>query len=227
VKNGVAAHHRASPMITLTDTLMKQCGALRAPLDIEAAIESHRSELTRYCRRKLGSQFDAEDAVQETLLRAWRSADRLQTPLALRSWLYRIAGNVCTDSVNRRARQPIPTDDYGEQLEHAAELDPAEIVFTREDLRLALTAAVHQLPPRQRAVLLLREILCWRAAEVADFLATSVAAVNSALQRAHATLDSNEPERAPVTEDESRRTLVARYLTAFDADDVDTIVALS
>src|SRR5579871_6861393 len=128
-------------------------------------IESHRPELTRYCTRKLGSRFDAEDAVQETLIRAWRSADRLQEPAALRAWLYRIAGNVCIDSANRLARQPVPTDVPGEPMGAVAEPDPADVVLTREELRLALTVAVDRLPPRQRAVLLLREILCWPAAE--------------------------------------------------------------
>src|SRR5947209_7862125 len=157
---------------------------MNTQLEMDMAIESHRPELTRYCRRKLGSQFDAEDAVQETLMRAWRSSDRLQQPAALRSWLYRIAGNVCADSVHRRSRDPVPTEECGELLEHPEALDPAVLVCTREDLRLALTAAVHHLPPRQRAVFVLREILGWRAVEVAEFLATSVTAVNSALQRA-------------------------------------------
>jgi RNA polymerase sigma-70 factor, ECF subfamily len=214
-------------MIVRTETTMTQSPAVRARLDLEAAIASHRPELTRYCRRILGSPVDAEDAVQETLLRAWRSADGLQEPAAFRSWLYRIAGNVCIDSVNLRARQPIPTDDCREPLYHAAAVDPAELVLTHEELRLALTAAVHRLPPRQRAVLLLREILCWRAAEVADFLATSVAAVNSALQRAHATLNSCEPERLTAADMHSRRGLVMRYLTAFEADDVEALAALS
>jgi RNA polymerase sigma-70 factor, ECF subfamily len=201
-------------------------------IDIDAAIESHRSELTRYCRRKLGSHFDAEDAVQETLVRAWRSADRLQQPTALRPWLYRIAGNVCIDSANRRTREPEPTEDCRQPLDHpadlgSADLDPAVLVLTREDLRLAITAAVHHLPPRQWAVLVLREILCWRAVEVAEFLATTVAAVNSALQRAHATLEANAPERLAVTPDESRRRLIGRYLRAVEADDVDALVALS
>ncbi len=192
-----------------------------------AAIESHRKELTRYCARRLGSRYDAEDAVQETLLRAWRSADRLHNPDALRSWLYRIAGNVCIDSSYRGARQPVPTSDCSEPLGHVVEPDPAELVLTREDLRLALTAAVHRLPPRQRAVLMLREILCWPAAEVADFMTTSVAAVNSALQRAHATLERTAREQLPSGEDEIGDGLVRRYLGAFEEDDVDALTTLS
>lgn len=199
---------------------------IHSPDEIETTIESHRAELTRYCSWKLGSQFDAEDAVQETLVRAWRSADRLQQPAALRSWLYRIAGNVCIDAANWRSRQPPPTDDCPEELHLAADLDPAVVALTHEDLRLAVTA-VQCLPPRQRAVLLLRDILCWSAAEVAEFLATTVAAVNSALQRAHATLEGHDPNRAVDVDDPGRDRLVSRYLAAFEADDVDTLIALS
>jgi RNA polymerase sigma-70 factor, ECF subfamily len=157
---------------------------------LETAIESNRSELKAYCRRTLGSPFDADDAVQETLLRAWRSVDGLHEHAALRPWLYRIASNVCIDAINRRARQPVPTDEWEVQFAHASLPDPAELVLTREDVQLALTAVVDRLPQRQRTVLLLRDVLCFRAAEVADLLSTSVAAVNSALQRAHATLDA-------------------------------------
>jgi RNA polymerase sigma-70 factor, ECF subfamily len=189
-------------------------------------IESHRPELTRYCARKLGSQFDAEDAVQETLIRAWRSADRLQEPAALRPWLYRIAGNVCIDSANRLARLPVPTEEQLEPRDRVPEPDPAELALARENLQLALTAMVDCLPPRQRAVLVLREILCWRAAEVADVLATTVAAVNSALQRAHATLDGGVPD-PPAADDAAHRQCVARYLIAFASDDVDALAALS
>jgi RNA polymerase sigma-70 factor (ECF subfamily) len=194
--------------------------------EFETTMESHRDELTRYCRWKLGSHFDAEDAVQETLLRAWRSADHLRQPAALRSWLYRIAGNVCTDAGKCRSRQPVPTDDCPEQLYLDADLDPATIALTHEDLRLALTA-VQCLPPRQRAVLLLRDILCWSAAEVADLLATTVAAVNSALQRAHATLEGHDPDRGLAVDDTERHQLVARYLAALEADDVGTVIALT
>lgn len=191
-----------------------------------AVIESHRSELTRYCTRRLGSRFDAEDAVQETLLRAWRSAHRLREPASLRAWLYRIAGNVCIDSAQRLARQPLPTADCGEPLGGAVAPDPAELALMREELRLAIMVAVHRLPPRQRAVLLMREILCWSAPEVADRLATSVAAVNSALQRAHATLARTDPKQL-ATGGESQGGLVTFYLRALEADDVDALAALS
>jgi RNA polymerase sigma-70 factor (ECF subfamily) len=148
-------------------------------------IESHRSELKAYCRRMLGSSFDAEDAVQETLLRAWRAADTFQGRAALRSWLYRIATNVCIDAARRRSRDPIPAEECA--CETLAP-DPAEIALAHEDLRLALAVAAHRLPPRQRAVLFLRDGLGWRAADVAELLDMTVTAVNSALQRAHATL---------------------------------------
>jgi RNA polymerase sigma-70 factor (ECF subfamily) len=196
-------------------------------LGLEHQIESHRSELKGYCARMLGSAFDADDAVQETLLRAWRSADRYEGRATLRSWLYRIATNVCIDAINRRSRQPLPTDDYEEPFDHTPEPDPEELALRREDLRLALTAAVHQLPQRQRAVLLLRDILCWRATEVAELLETSVAGVNSTLQRAHARLDSSDHSSATATSDETRCGLVARYLAAFETDDVDGLAALS
>ena len=164
-------------------------------LALTNGIESHRRELKVYCHRMLGSPFDAEDAVQETLLRAWRAADSFQGRSALRSWLYRIATNVCIDAAKRRSREPIPTDEWTESVCETLELDPAEIALAREDLRLAVTVAVQRLPPRQRAVLFLRDGLDWRAAEVAELLDMSVAAVNSALQRAHATLAARELER--------------------------------
>jgi RNA polymerase sigma-70 factor, ECF subfamily len=194
---------------------------------LETVIESHRAELARYCRRMLRSDADAEDAVQETLLRAWCSAGQLREPASARSWLYRIAGNVCVDLMKRRARRPIPTDECPEPTEGAAELDPEGLLLAREDLRLALYAAVYRLPPRQRAVFLLREILCWRAAEIAEFLDMSVPAVNSALQRAHATLSRHDRESLVATEDDSRHRVVARYLSAFAADDVDAFAPLS
>jgi RNA polymerase sigma-70 factor, ECF subfamily len=159
-------------------------------LDVEDGIESYRPELKAHCGRILGSPFDAEDAVQETLLRAWRSAGSFQGRCSVRSWLYRIATNVCIDAANQRSRRPIPTDQWRESLDEATEPDPAELVMTREDVKLALTAAAHHLPPRQCSVLLLRDVFCWRAAEVAELLDTSVAAINSALQRAHATVDA-------------------------------------
>ena len=157
-------------------------------------IEAHRSELRVHCRRLLGCSFEAEDAVQETFLRAWRGADKFEGRSAVRTWLYRIATNVCTDMNHRRARLGVPTEDYPDIPAPHAEVDPAEIAVVREQVQLALTAAMRTLPPKQRSVLVLRDVLSWRSAEVAELLGMSVVAVNSALQRARATLDAREPE---------------------------------
>src|SRR6186713_884443 len=182
-----------------------------ATLGIEQQLEAYRVELTGYCYRMLGS-VDAEDAAQETFIRAWRSIDRFEGRSALRSWLYRIATNVCLDMLDARKRRARPMDlgpagaPVVENLRTpdqlwiepmpdglvVAEGDPAEIVAGRESVRLAFVAALQQLPARQRAVLILCEVLRWKASEVAELLETSVASVNSALQRARATLEAAE-----------------------------------
>jgi RNA polymerase sigma-70 factor (ECF subfamily) len=211
-------------------------------------LERHRRELTAYCYRMLGSPFEAEDAVQETLLRAWRSIERFEGRSSLRSWLYRIATNVCLDLLSGKQRRARPMDlggarspdgPIGEILPEVtwiepipdapllAEQDPAAVAQSRETIRLAFVAALQHLPPRQRAALILCEVLHWKAAEVAELLDTSVAAINSALQRARATLDATETRDAgqgSLSEHDSD--LLARYVDAFQRYDMDALTAL-
>jgi RNA polymerase sigma-70 factor, ECF subfamily len=220
------------------------------PSGLEHQLEQHRGELTGYCYRMLGSPFEAEDAVQETMLRAWRGHERFEGRSALRSWLYRIATNVCFDMTAGRARRARPMDLGGAQAPEAANLnvlpevtwiepipgsmlapqdDPAEAAMAHETVRLAFVAALQHLAPRQRAVLILCEVLRWQAKEVAELLDTSVASVNSALQRARATLQasdvsSSDPE--PVSMDGTQRELLTRYVEAFEAYDLDALTAL-
>ncbi|HET6868122.1 MAG TPA: sigma-70 family RNA polymerase sigma factor [Solirubrobacteraceae bacterium] len=188
----------------------------------------HRAELTAYCHRMLGSSVDAEDAVQETFLRAWRASGRFEGRASLRTWLYRIATNVCLDAIGRSARQPVPVEEVPEAAADPGRgPDPCDRVLAREAARYAILTAVGILPPRQRAVLLLRDVLSWRAAEVADLLGTTTAAVNSALQRAHTALDAVISEDMIDVCDVAERELVDRYLVAFADDDIDTLVALA
>jgi RNA polymerase sigma-70 factor, ECF subfamily len=209
--------------------------------ELERELESYRRELTGYCYRMLGSAFDAEDAVQETMVRAWRGLDRFEGRAALRSWLYRIATNVCLDMLNGKERRirplelgdpggldsPLTTRGEASWLEPIP-ADPAEVAEERETLKLAFVAALQHLPPQQRAVLILREALRWRANEVAQLLETSVASVNSSLQRARASLEvcdlaASEPLK-PL--DEEQQDLLRRYVAAFEAYDMDAITAL-
>ena len=216
---------------------------------LEQELEQHRVELTGYCYRMLGSAFDADDAVQETFLRAWRGFDRFEGRAAVRSWLYRIATNVCLDMLNGRERRARPMDLGPAQAPVAESLntlpettwiqpmpdglvvpdgDPAEVATARETIRLAFVAALQHLPPRQRAVLLLCEVLRWQASEVAELLETSVASVNSALQRARATLDSTNATSAetPPSVDEVDTDLLSRYVKAFEDYDMDALTSL-
>jgi RNA polymerase sigma-70 factor (ECF subfamily) len=213
-------------------------------------LEQHRRALTAYCYRMLGSPFEAEDAVQDTLVRAWRSLDRFEGRAALRSWLYRIATNVCLDMLNGRQRRARPMDlgparspdgPIGEILPEVTWIepvpdgrvmpdgDPADVAASRETIRLAFVAALQHLPPRQRAVLILCEVLNWRASEVAELLDTSVAAVNSALQRARATLEARDltaSDAEPSALDEPDRELLARYVEAFERYDMEALTSL-
>lgn len=218
---------------------------------IEQDLERLRPALTGYCYRMLGSGFEAEDATQETLMRAWKRADTLAERAALKSWLFRIATNVCLDQIEGRKRRARPVDlsaegsadaPLGAPLAESSwilpiadsqvadpDADPATQAAERESLRLAFVAALQHLPARQRVVLVLREVLRWSAQEVADLLETSVASVNSALQRARATLDelALEDADAPARpSDEDERRLLEQYLDAFAEYDVDRIVAL-
>jgi RNA polymerase sigma-70 factor, ECF subfamily len=187
----------------------------------------HRGELTAYCRRMLGSSFEAEDAVQETFLRAWRASGQFEARASLRSWLYRIATNVCYDALGKAARRPVPVAELPEPVDAWGEKDPSERVLARERLRLAILAAVGNLPDRQRAVLLLRDALSWRASEVAELLGTTTAGVNSTLQRAHSALDAVDLEKLAQAAHGPDSDLVERYLAAFADDDIDSLVSLS
>jgi RNA polymerase sigma-70 factor, ECF subfamily len=220
-----------------------------SPGGLESQLEDYRRELTGYCYRMLGSAFDAEDAVQETMVRAWRSLDRFEGRAALKSWLYRIATNVCLDMLGGKERRIRPlelgapggieselsTRPATEWLEPipdnrvvVADGDPAQVTEERETLRLAFVAALQHLPPQQRAVLILREVLRWRANEVAELLETSVASVNSALQRARASLDSSEitPSDPLQPLDEEQQELLQRYVAAFEQYDMDALTSL-
>src|SRR5438067_103623 len=211
-------------------------------------LEPYRRELTAYCYRMLGSPFDAEDAVQDAFVRAWRSRDRFEGRAAMRSWLYRIATNVCLDVLKGKERRARPMD-LGPSVEPveanlnvpaevtwlepiplhliAPEPDPAEAAVQNESIRLAFVAALQHLPARQRAVLILREVLRWQATEVAELLDTSVASVNSALQRARATLAERDLDETDVrTGDADQQALLARYVDAFERYDIESLVQL-
>ncbi len=220
--------------------------------DLDTTLERYRVELTGYCYRMLGSSFEAEDAVQDTMIRAWRSYDKFEGRSSLRSWLYRIATNVCLDMLtagNKRARPmdltestplaqaalvPRPDSTWLEPMPDSRVLptpaDPAEAAVAKESVRLAFMAALQQLPARQRAVLILREVLAWKASEVAELLGTSVASVNSALQRARATLAERRQPGADASVsdrlDGEQQKLLERYVAAFEGYDMSALTAL-
>jgi len=237
----------------MTDLVVEsvRTGTVQLPeTDLDARLEGHRRELTAYAYRMLGSAFEAEDAVQETLLRAWRGFDRFEGRSELRSWLYRICTNVCLTMLKARQRRALPIDlgpagsaagPLGAPLPEtawiepipddrvmAANADPADVAVARESIRLAFVAALQHLPPRQRAVLILREVLRWRATEVAELLNTSVASVNSALQRARASMAAaNVADSGPAEPmDVQQQALLARYVDAFERYDMDALTSL-
>jgi RNA polymerase sigma-70 factor, ECF subfamily len=224
--------------------------AVAGSKELELELEQHRAELTAYAYRMLGSGFEAEDAVQEGFLRAWKSLDRFEGRSSLRSWLYSIVTNVCLDMLGGKERRtrpmdlaparsadvplpdalpenvfvlPIPDDRVVPESG-----DPSEVLEARESIRLAFIAALQHLPPRQRAVLILREVLRWKASEVAELLDTSVASVNSALQRARATLASVRIDDAETLQpaDDDQRALLARYVDAFERYDMESLTSL-
>jgi len=213
-----------------------------------ADLEAHRASLTGHCYRMLGSAADADDAVQETIVRAWRSLDRFEGRASLRTWLHRIATNVCLDTLSDGARRMRPFEERpATAVEHAtldtrerthwlepipdaralpADADPFQLAVLRQSIRLAFVAALQHLPPRQRAVLLLTEVLGWSAAEVAESLEMTVAAVNSSLQRARATVAARNGYASPAALEEEQADLLERYVAAFQSYDVDALVSL-
>src|SRR5829696_3958287 len=218
-----------------------------------ALLETYRPALTGHCYRMLGSVLDAEDAVQEAMLRAWKSLDRFNERSSLKTWLYRIATNVCLDTLSATSRQRIrpleisvapgtvtpemelpqrSRESWVEPIPDRLALPaddahtPEERAILKESIRLAFVAALQYLPPRQRAVLLLTQVLNWSAAETAQGLGMSVAAVNSALQRARATLDTRNPAVVPRALSEEQARLVERYVAAFERYDVSALTAL-
>jgi RNA polymerase sigma-70 factor (ECF subfamily) len=217
---------------------------------LEQSLELHRPELTRHCYRMLGSNFEAEDAVQETLLRAWRSFSSFEGRASVRSWLYHIATNVCLDMQQRAKRRPRPIDlgparspddrlsaslseeMWIEQIPDAraarANGDPAEAAEMRETIQLALVAALQYLPPKQRAVLILKDVLRWKADEVATLLGTTVQSVNSALQRARSTIANRNSDagESPDGMDDRKKALLARYVDAFERYDMEALTSL-
>ena len=209
--------------------------------DFPALTERYQRELLAHCYRMSGSVHEAEDLVQETLIRAWKSADTFQGRSSVRTWLYRIATNVCLTNLEGRPRRPLPaglgTEDQiaGDALETGHEVpwlepvpDAAVLVAEKDTIRLAFVAALQHLPTRQRAVLILRDVLRWSAAETAEALDTTTAAVNSALQRAHAVMADKQPDPDTVTDEltPAQRMLLDQYVEAFWRKDIDAIVSM-
>ena len=224
--------------------------AMLGSADFALLTDPYRPELLAYCYRMLGSVHDAEDQLQEILVRAWRSYGQFEGRASVRTWLYRIATNSCLRALENRSRRPLPAglggpadpdgapdpartevrwlEPFPDVLLDAESADPAAIVTSRQDLRLALIAALQYLPGRQRSVLILRDVLMWRAAEVAELLGISTVAVNSVLQRARAGLRNADPVRDEVREpaDVRQRALVDQYAAAIENADVTALMRL-
>ena len=220
-------------MRTQTETAEQQGLIAAAQAGDERAfrqlVEPHRRALEVHCYRMLGSPQDAEDVVQETLMRAWKTLDRFERRSSIETWLYRIATNASLDELERRPRRPEPVYPYpDERLEEAgaAVVDPAARYAVREGVELAFLTAIQKLPGRQRAILILRDVLGWTSPEVAELLDSTVAAVNSGLQRARAAVDGELPARSRTAASPSHRKLLAGYIDAWDRVDIDGLVAL-
>ena len=198
-------------------------------VDLEHAFTQHRVELKVYCARMLGSTADAEDAVQDTLVRGWRHFDRFEGRSSVKSWLYRIATNVCHDMLRRRQRRPAPVDLADDGIAAATYDDPrpgpAEVVVERDAIRRAFVAALGHIPPRQHAVVILRDVLVWNAAEVAELLDTTPTAVNSMHQRARYTLAARASARSPRRDGVDDK-LVNRYVDVLARYDLPELVSL-
>ena len=250
-RSGPAGHNGPVTELAQPSAATSSVPTVGSPSDAAFAdLERFRVELTAYCYRMLGAAFEAEDAVQETFIRAWRGLASFEGRASIRSWLYRIATNVCLDMLGASQRRARPVD-LNPALSADAPLDaglpgtawiepvpdgrvvsgsgdPADVAVARESIRLAFVAALQNLPPRQRAVLILREVLHWRADEVAELLETTVASVNSALQRARATLGSRNldaAEPAPPLDD-AKQALLDRYVQAFESYDMSALTSL-
>jgi RNA polymerase sigma-70 factor, ECF subfamily len=221
----------AAPALTETTDerrllALAQAGDERAFREL---VEPRRRALEVHCYRMLGSPHDAEDIVQETLMRAWRTLERFERRASIDTWLYRIATNACLDELERRPRRPVPVDPYPDDRLAAAEtpiVDPAARYAAREGVELAFLTAIQRLPGRQRAILVLRDVLGWTAPEVAELLESTVAAVNSGLQRARATIDAELPASSPTAAAPSQRALLAEYVEAWERADIDGLVSL-
>jgi RNA polymerase sigma-70 factor (ECF subfamily) len=213
----------------LDQRLLLACAQAGDERAFRRLVEPYRHALEVHCYRMLGSAQDAEDLVQETLLRAWRALERFEPRVQFQTWLYRIATNACLDELERRPRRPEPIDPFPDRPSDetaSPTYDPAARYAIREGMELALLRAIQKLPGRQRAVLIFRDVLGWTAPEVAEILESTVASVTSALQRARASIEQELPARATTKADPAERELLHRYVAAFEHADMDGLVAL-